>query len=508
MGEKEIVWKAEDAENKQRLNIFKDVQSQFNIDKGILNSQQMTAYSRETNKLYQQRAQSHAKEMTKINKEWTGVTSSVDKDWTLNFFKEGKIISSFTDYKEWTNGSFVTQTNEDWGYTSIKQNKETGNVLIKDYTSKWKLIRNYWTYWDVAISSWITNNIPDENNNPFNLRGASPLLNKSGIEHSINRGHLKFNTPEDGLKAWIQDLDAKLAWNTTNKHILKGLNDYGYVSIWDLGRAWAEDPTWGIKVSAILGEDITSNVATIDRTLLLKAMARQEWYTGEIEIKWNIESSSNITTQANELIYTQWAKINQFKSEDRAKILEEKNRIIETLPWNAIFYQLKTEDKEGLWKFIDLWTKIDEIAELKKLVDAWKGIWFTNTVTRNIGKFMETTQWLSNFNIEDEEDINFDKLSSYVNEQMASYIKEISGATVSNTERTTLEKVMPSMKDSSESFNNNLEKFRSTWNSSLKVKMWIYWFEDQNVMYTTLIWKDTKWTGNVIEIPESILNGN
>ena len=121
------------------------------------------------------------------------------------------------------------------------------------------------------ISKGVTNNRPDKNNNPFNLKiwTAQKYWLSQNWTWKDDQNHLVFENPEQWLQASLQVIN----W------IIK---KYPWITIWQL--KWAEDKEWNKQVAKIAGIDINTPLLDIPSLKLAQAIAKQEGYTWKINI--------------------------------------------------------------------------------------------------------------------------------------------------------------------------------------------------------------------------------
>lgn len=111
-------------------------------------------------------------------------------------------------------------------------------------------------------------NRPQRNNNPGNVK-------KGGLADSLavgtdDQGHLVFKDANDGWKALVMDVTAKV--NGASRHLPPN------PTIAQLGKVYAEDPRWATSVSKILGVSPGTPTKTIPLTKLAQAIATQEGF--------------------------------------------------------------------------------------------------------------------------------------------------------------------------------------------------------------------------------------
>ncbi len=119
-----------------------------------------------------------------------------------------------------------------------------------------------------ASDSKVSLNRPQRNNNPGNVKtgGLADSL-AVGVDE---QGHLKFPTPQAGFQALTLDLTAKI--NGGSSHLPSN------PTIAQLGKVYAEDPNWPVKVAKILGVTPDTHTQMVPLANLVKAVATQEGF--------------------------------------------------------------------------------------------------------------------------------------------------------------------------------------------------------------------------------------
>jgi hypothetical protein len=141
---------------------------------------------------------------------------------------------------------------QDQGYTPDQ---------IRDYSQQQ-------SFSDVGNTIASTGNRPQRNNNPGNVKSGG--LADSLATGTDDQGHLVFPTPEAGFKALALDLTAKI--NGSSRYLPKN------PTIAQLGKVYAEDPNWPIKVASMLGVSPDTATSSVPFQQLIQAIARQEGF--------------------------------------------------------------------------------------------------------------------------------------------------------------------------------------------------------------------------------------
>lgn len=111
-------------------------------------------------------------------------------------------------------------------------------------------------------------NRPQRNNNPGNVKtGGLGDKYATGVDE---QGHLIFPTPEAGMMAVRDDLQAKISGNSR----FVGPNP----TIAELGAVYAEDPNWPNKVAAMVGVSPQTRAGDVPFEALVQAVITQEGY--------------------------------------------------------------------------------------------------------------------------------------------------------------------------------------------------------------------------------------
>lgn len=121
---------------------------------------------------------------------------------------------------------------------------------------------------NTSASTKTSLNRPQRNNNPGNVK-------QGGLADSLaigvdDQGHLIFPDATAGFKALTADLTAKINGGSSRLP--------ANPTIAQLGKVYAEDPNWPVKVAAILGVPIDTHTQTVPLANLVKAVATQEGF--------------------------------------------------------------------------------------------------------------------------------------------------------------------------------------------------------------------------------------
>lgn len=358
------------------------------------------------------------------------------------------------------------------------------------------------TVWNsqLVITSWTSNNRPDRNNNPFNVK-SSPI--NAWISTSTDdENHLIFNTAEEWLQAGINDVTAKMEKRTTNPQIIasmekrlgKKFNEITQqewidnITIWDLWSWFAEDPKWANWVAANLWTNKDTKIATLNKNQLFKAIARQEWYTGNLEI---LDKAINPDVEQWAItVMKDPAKITTVPADLKTEVNTRANELRKERWGNDKFQKLKTEDIDKLAKFIELGKNLKKIEDLKKSVDTWP-------VAKKLAQGIELTWiWTKAQLAANKKFIEIDLITGKV---LAEFIKSISGAAVSVDEARRLWELIPWVWQSDARFDIALTNMKTEFNSILSTKIKQFWFDNKDALNSAVFWT---------EIRESFSNKN
>ncbi len=120
----------------------------------------------------------------------------------------------------------------------------------------------------VGNTSASTGNIPQRNNNPGNVK-AGGLADSLAVGKD-KYGHLIFPDAQTGFKALTADLTAKINGGSSRLP--------ANPTIAQLGKVYAEDPNWPVKVAAMVGVPVDTHTKNIPLANLVKAIATQEGF--------------------------------------------------------------------------------------------------------------------------------------------------------------------------------------------------------------------------------------
>ena len=111
-------------------------------------------------------------------------------------------------------------------------------------------------------------NVPQRNNNPGDLKTGG-LSDKLAVG-TDPQGHLIFPDATTGFRALVTDLTAKISGNS--KYLPAN------PTIAELGKVYAQDPNWSVKVAAIIGVPVTARTQDVPLDKLAHAIAVQEGF--------------------------------------------------------------------------------------------------------------------------------------------------------------------------------------------------------------------------------------
>lgn len=188
----------------------------------------------------------------------------------------------------------------------------------------------------------------------------------------------------------------------------------------------------------------------------------------------------------------------------QSQILAELTRkwLIGNGEWNANLYQAKPADKKEMVAFIqwdNLMRKADEIIQrrvndgtLSEMFGLWDkyGLILANKLPNAIKLPNE---------IKMGED--FKALQTILGKELSSYMKEISGGTVTSDEVTRLMKQIPSLDEwSSDTFLTSWNSYKDTMNDAKKGFVNQYWFNDMPTASKVLLWTTSKPTQQTAQL--------
>lgn len=239
-----------------------------------------------------------------------------------------------------------------------------------------------WIVWNVTVTAWTTNNRPDRNNNPWNVKIWDVWYWVDNQNHTI------FWSVEDWYQAMVNDVNAKLTWWSKHSSKLTGQKLTPESTLADLWSIYAEDPKWANSVAKLSWYNTLTKLKDIDVNKLAPAIAKQEWFTWSIKAvdKTNEPLTDKEFTQSNQIITS-------FKTDPQVKAFEEAYsqwlNLLSSLadkswPWDVagIFQFMKTLDPQSVvretefevaaksaWVTEYLGNTWDRITEWKKLTD-------------------------------------------------------------------------------------------------------------------------------------------
>jgi uncharacterized protein YoaH (UPF0181 family) len=188
------------------------------------------------------------------------------KDYLAN--EKAKITPQISETKYWFNNV--------WNGTIAITDPKTWNVTF------------------ASVNSWTTNNRPDRNNNPWNIKAWDVWYWVDDQNHTI------FWNATDWYNALVKDITAKLTWNTRTWLTPNS-------TLADLWKVYAEDPKWTDNLVSIAkkgGYNIskTTKLSELSADKLAPFIAKAEWFT------WSVNTSTQ-QNQYNDEIKNWWDNI-------------------------------------------------------------------------------------------------------------------------------------------------------------------------------------------------------
>lgn len=230
----------------------------------------------------------------------------------------------------------------------------------------------------LSVTPWTTQNRPDRNNNPWNLKMWDVWFGVDDQNHTI------FWDAASWYQALVNDITAKMTWNTRTWL-------WPESTLAELGKVYAEDPNWANAVSRLSGYSLTTKLKDMDVNKLAPAIAKQEWFTWSISawITWRQYTDNDIallaavtkldkqgreTLRENGFTEQDWANFNAWLLPPTTSQKEEAGKVITLVdklakhPWlnNAVWY------KWPIWTFTTIagTDKADFEALFNTLVDS------------------------------------------------------------------------------------------------------------------------------------------
>lgn len=177
---------------------------------------------------------------------------------------------------------------------SIFYDAKTHQVISLDNYINWN---NNWSS-NYSVTPWNTSNRPDRNNNPWNLKIAWDNWTDAN-------GFGIFSTPQAWFDAMVKDVSSKINWQSKYSGQIKTLQDLinVYAPAWD----WNNPNSYASIVAKSLWVKPNTPVSQLKgkEIQLASAMAKHEWFTGQITA-WisPTDNSNNSNTNSSTLDIT------------------------------------------------------------------------------------------------------------------------------------------------------------------------------------------------------------
>lgn len=350
----------------------------------------------------------------------------------------------------------------------------------------------------VEVTSGRTSNIPDTNNSPGNLK-AGGIGDKFAARDSegnlilSQRGEgnfLTFDDPTDGFQAMMADIQAKQTGNTrTRLNANSSLLDFAQVYA-NSGQGYAN------TIAQIAGVDINTPIGQIDIGVFAQGVAKAEGFTGQISPTIGLEEPARRTIAGVGAEFVPTGELDQLAAEvargqvdsielgrrgfgeeeintiqnrareirgllptvtnpeiegfalgiiddpktslrniptgQRGAVQLRLNEIRESLPGNATFQDLGGKEFDKITDLFEVQNRIDTLKELKKKVN-------TGFIS---AKAFAAQEFTGLGGQKTEDFVSLDLVSGKI---LADFIKEISGAAVSEQEAQRLAKLVPNV---------------------------------------------------------------
>jgi len=222
-------------------------------------------------------------------------------------------ISTQENKLKWLEAQYNLYNNVLWDMSKADKaksdmEKTALDIQKKQVELKW-LEDKYWLEFQqgsTSIWKWTTQNRPDRNNNPGNVKLAiwQDVNSIPGSVWQDDQWHLIFDTPQAGYNWMVKDLSSKLSGNTSTWLTPNS-------TLADLWKVYAEDPNWINNVSSISKISPNTLLKDINVNQLAPAVARAEWFTGIDKIETGYVKT--------------WLTAEEKKAEEKKKELEKYN---------------------------------------------------------------------------------------------------------------------------------------------------------------------------------------
>lgn len=230
-------------------------------------------------KLQELQAKLWDRKTTVIKDEATGEQKLIDSTTgeTIQSFKTGLKPENMTPYQQ-------AQTELDKQKLALDQKKFDAEQAWWGSTISWNI--------NFTVTPWTTNNRPDRNNNPWNVKIWNVW------NWTDEQWHTIFATPEQWYQAMINDLQAKQSWNSTRVSKITWKKLWPDSTLADLWSVYAEDPNWRNNVAKFSWYSLDTKLKDIDINKLAPAVAKQEWFTWTVKM-WQAEQKTFTDSQKN-----------------------------------------------------------------------------------------------------------------------------------------------------------------------------------------------------------------
>ena len=172
-----------------------------------------------------------------------------------------------------------------WDGAVLKYDKFTGEEKIIRADGSESTNQEGWKL-SVSISEGTTQNRPDRNNNPWNVKLAQgqKISDVPWATWVDDENHLIFSNAKDGFNWMVRDVQAKMEWKSSHSSKITWEPLWPDSTLADLGSVYAEDPNWANAVANIAGVNKTDKLSTLDVNNLTRAIVKQEWFTWDIQL--------------------------------------------------------------------------------------------------------------------------------------------------------------------------------------------------------------------------------
>lgn len=323
----------------------------------------------------------------------------------------------------------------------------------------------------VYISNGKSQNRADRNNNPLNIKASDFTLGFSGVSGVEQKpaedggNFLQFQSASSGFDA------AKRLW--TEGRAYKG------VSVDTALKRWSGNGYGGALANSV-GIDpkrAAQDLSSAELNRLMEAMARREGFTGSFNTA--VPTAQNLRYK-NDVRFSYGEKIDPAQlplmggkrvSDTQAQKFnvpagvtdKQLNWIIEHRPGNSTFQSLGQAEATKLQELVSLQERAGKIRDAKEFVR-------TGKIQTSLQKLRPSAKQRQQF-------FRLEKLTGLT---LAEFIKDISGAAVSEQEARRLASIVPNVGMGDTEFGIALEKFENETNRTLAKKAEQFGFDDIN----------------------------